>query len=87
MDLIRSTRGLSAKVARELGITTAAVAHWRVVPAERVPAVERASGIPRHLLRPDLWDVPTQSLQAHEARQVNLARVDGSGVERAGEAA
>lgn len=58
MDLIRRQRGLTAEVAYGLGLTRAAVWKWRQVPAERVPAVERLTGIPRHKLRPDLWNPP-----------------------------
>jgi DNA-binding transcriptional regulator YdaS (Cro superfamily) len=55
MDLIRSQRGLMARVAYELGLTRAAVWRWDEVPAERVVAVERITGIPREALRPDLY--------------------------------
>ena len=58
MEAIRARRGLSAKIARELGMTRGGVAQWQVVPAELVPAVERISGIPRHILRPTHWDPP-----------------------------
>lgn len=54
MDLIRAERGLISKVARALGVTRSAIAMWHRVPAERVVEVEKASGIPRHKLRPDL---------------------------------
>lgn len=55
---IRSTRGALAKIAAELRITRAAVSTWKRVPAERVAEVERITGIPRHELRPDLWEAP-----------------------------
>lgn len=58
MDLLRSERGLMSLVARELGIERGAVAMWSRVPADRVPEVSRITGIPRWLLRPDLWDAP-----------------------------
>ena len=54
MALIRAQRGLLAKVARDLGLTRPAVATWTRVPAERLPEVEASTGIPRHLLRPDI---------------------------------
>lgn len=54
MDLIRSKRGLTAKIAKGLGIFGSAVSMWERVPAERIPEVERITGIPRHLLRPDI---------------------------------
>lgn len=43
------------KLAGSLGITAQAVSQWDEVPPLRVLAVERASGIPRHELRPDLY--------------------------------
>ena len=55
MSLIRAERGLQARLARELGITSAAVAKWQRVPEDRLLDVERISGIPRNKLRPDLY--------------------------------
>ncbi|MFC4169824.1 hypothetical protein [Teichococcus aestuarii] len=43
-----------AKVARDLGITRAAVATWKRVPDNRLAQVAEATGIPAHCLRPDL---------------------------------
>lgn len=40
-----------------LGLTRGAASLWRRVPAERVLAVEKATGISRHELRPDLYPV------------------------------
>lgn len=47
-----------AALAKELGKTRAGVWQWRRVPAERVLAVERLTGVSRHELRPDLY--PTE---------------------------
>ena len=47
-------------LARSLGITHGAVNQWRRVPAERVVAVERITGIAREKLRPDLYQ-PTRA--------------------------
>jgi DNA-binding transcriptional regulator YdaS (Cro superfamily) len=58
MDRRRAHKGLLLRVARELGVTRAAVTKWRRVPAERVLAVERISGVSRHDLRPDLYPPP-----------------------------
>jgi DNA-binding transcriptional regulator YdaS (Cro superfamily) len=50
------TRGNASKLARDLGITHAAVGQWQgKCPAERVVEVERITGIPREALRPDLY--------------------------------
>jgi len=58
LEKIKATRGLKARIARGLGITTGAVAQWDRVPAERAPAVAEITGIPLHELRPDLWPPP-----------------------------
>jgi len=59
MQLVRATRGASAKIARALGITRGAVAQWERIPAEHIIASEEASGIDRRLLRPDLYEPPS----------------------------
>jgi DNA-binding transcriptional regulator YdaS (Cro superfamily) len=61
MDLIRAQRGLQAKVAQGLGLTRASVVKWQQVPAERVVDIERITGIPRELLRPDLFRTPAEA--------------------------
>lgn len=48
-------RGAKSELAKTLGVTHAAVRQWKRVPADRVLAVERATGIPREALRPDLY--------------------------------
>ncbi|KXV69069.1 hypothetical protein AD952_14520 [Acetobacter cerevisiae] len=55
MALIRSRRGLSAKIASGLGITRGAVAQWREVPADLIVRIESISGVAREELRPDLF--------------------------------
>lgn len=52
---IKAERGRLSELASSLGVTPGAVAQWEKVPAERVPAVSRATGIPREDLRPDLY--------------------------------
>ena len=47
--------GSGAALARQLGITRAAVSAWKKVPAEHVLAVERITGISRYALRPDVF--------------------------------
>lgn len=42
-------------LARSIGIDHAAVSRWTRVPAERLFAVSRATGIPPEKLRPDLF--------------------------------
>lgn len=47
--------GNMATLARELGITRAAVAQWDKIPAERCLTIERLTGISRYELRPDIY--------------------------------
>ncbi len=45
-----------AELARKIGIAQPSVSNWNRVPAQRVIAVEAATGISRRELRPDLYD-------------------------------
>jgi DNA-binding transcriptional regulator YdaS (Cro superfamily) len=54
MELLRSKRGSLIKVARALGKSKSAISQWKKVPGELVVEVEKATNIPRELLRPDL---------------------------------
>lgn len=47
-----------AQLARKIGIAQPSVSNWTKVPAERVVAVETATGVPRQHLRPDLYSEP-----------------------------
>lgn len=50
-----SVIGGGRALGRLLGLSHSAVRQWQRVPAERVLDVERASGVPRDQLRPDLY--------------------------------
>lgn len=50
---VKGNTGLSRALGEE--ITPQAVSQWKQVPAERVLQVERATGVSRHRLRPDLY--------------------------------
>lgn len=54
---IAKAGGLRA-LGRALGIKFQSIQNWRQIPAERVIAVERATGIPREKLRPDIFGAP-----------------------------
>jgi TorA maturation chaperone TorD len=55
---IEAAGGVS-ELARRVGISQPSVSNWDKVPAERVLAVESATGVPRVQLRPDLYaDLP-----------------------------
>ena len=57
LDAIKRV-GSSYKLAKLIGITPQALAGWNSFPVERVPDIERATGISRHELRPDFWSPP-----------------------------
>lgn len=54
-EAIKAVGGVS-ELARRIGISQPSVSSWDRVPAERVAAVEAASGVSRALLRPDLFE-------------------------------
>lgn len=54
--------GGPAALGKQLGVSAQAVCQWDEVPPLRVLAVERASGISRHDLRPDLY--PREPVEA-----------------------
>jgi DNA-binding transcriptional regulator YdaS (Cro superfamily) len=56
LDTAKQRAGGPQALARSLSkITSQAISQWKRVPAERVLEVERATGVPRYLLRPDLY--------------------------------
>ncbi len=57
-EAIEKAGGVSA-LARALGVSQPSVSNWERVPAERVVSVEKISGVPRAVLRPDLYPSET----------------------------
>ncbi|MGO4439613.1 transcriptional regulator [Rhizobium sp. RAF56] len=55
LDKAKRAVGGPGELARRLGISIQAVSQWKKVPGERVLAVERATGVSRSSLRPDLY--------------------------------
>jgi DNA-binding transcriptional regulator YdaS (Cro superfamily) len=55
-EYLRTHRGAASRIARDLRVRHSTVLRWaqRRVPAERLHAVSRATGIPPAALRPDL---------------------------------
>lgn len=68
---IRAAGGVGA-LSRALGLTQPSVSNWRRVPAERVLAVETATGVLRFALRPDLY--PMTQPNEPEIDEVDLLR-------------
>ena len=55
MQQIRSTRGLSVRIADACGISRAAIYQWRRVPANRAHTVAELTGWPVERIRPDIF--------------------------------
>lgn len=54
IDALGSARALAAV----LRISPQALSQWKEIPIGRVVAIEGATGIPRHELRPDIFQRP-----------------------------
>ena len=59
LDRAIEAAGGVAELARQIGIAQPSVSNWNRVPAQRVIAVEAATGVLRECLRPDLYSVVT----------------------------
>ncbi len=59
------------ELARRLGIAQPSVSNWARVPSERVISVESLTGVPRVVLRPDLYG---ERQMAVEIDEVDMAR-------------
>jgi TorA maturation chaperone TorD len=57
-EAIRAVGGVT-ELARRIGISQPSVSNWESVPADRVAAVEAATGVTRGRLRPDLYGAAT----------------------------
>jgi len=67
LDRAIDAAGGIAQLARKIGISQPSVSHWTRVPAQRVVAVETATGIPRNDLRPDLYSEQAVSAELVDA--------------------
>jgi len=79
-EAIRAAGGVRA-LAHKIGISQPSVSNWTRVPADRVRAVEAATGVDRAVLRPDLFiddatgdDVDGARAQEYALLSVLLAR-------------
>lgn len=61
INAIIAAGGGPSKLGAALGLKHSSVCDWRLggkVPARHVPKLSELTGIPRHRLRPDLWEPP-----------------------------
>lgn len=68
-EAIRAAGSVS-ELARRIGISQPSVSDWDRVPAERVLAVETATGVSRATLRPDLFETSSDA----QVDDIDLAR-------------
>ena len=73
---IKAAGSVSA-LARGLGLAQPSVSGWSKIPAERVLAVESLTGVPRSILRPDLYDSANETGSADE---IDLLRAQHYGL-------
>lgn len=69
LDAAIRAAGGSTALARRLGLTPSAIGNWRStgIPAARAPEVSRVTGLPLHVLRPDLF--PERSYAGFQEQQ------------------
>jgi molybdopterin-guanine dinucleotide biosynthesis adapter protein len=78
-EAIRVAGGVGA-LARRVGISQPCISNWSRVPAERVVAVEAATGVSRALLRPDLYgEYRSKGDHIRSTRIIGLAGWSGAG--------
>lgn len=77
LDRAIQMAGGVAELARRIGIRQPSVSNWSRVPAERVTAVEAATGISRVQLRPDLY---SEFAVADEVHDIDVARAEEYGL-------
>jgi TorA maturation chaperone TorD len=72
-EAIRAAGGVGA-LARKIGISQPSVSNWSRVPADRVLAIESATGVSRTVLRPDLYGKIEDPNTTHPIDEVDAAR-------------
>ena len=60
LTIFRAHRYNRSQDAAAIGVARSTVNRWvrTMIPAEQALAIETATGIPKHELRPDLWQAP-----------------------------
>jgi DNA-binding transcriptional regulator YdaS (Cro superfamily) len=64
IDQAVAVAGGATKLAHALGCTVQAIWLWDKVPMARVPSIAALTGIPRHELRPDMYEAPGKEAAA-----------------------
>lgn len=54
---IQTLKGGKSELARITGVTRQGIQKWKSAPAEYVLAIEKATGVSRHDLRPDIYPI------------------------------
>lgn len=67
IDRAIEAAGGTTALARGLGVQPPSIYSWEKIPPRHVRRVSEITGIPRHELRPDLWDPPASPTPAEEA--------------------
>lgn len=77
LDAAIGAAGGSAALAGKLGLSPSAVSNWRGtgIPLARVPDVARVTGVPFHVLRPDVF--PERSYAGFQDAQMPLDMTAG----------
>lgn len=68
IKLALEAAGGMTSLANAVGVTPSAIAQWDVVPPLRVLQVEKATGVPRWVLRPDLYPPSAEDIAALATR-------------------
>jgi hypothetical protein len=60
LDRALATAGGPSALAKLIGIAPQAISQWKEVPLRRILDVEKATGVPREILRPDMYQRTTR---------------------------
>jgi len=74
LEQVIQTAGGVRSLSRLLGISQPAISNWKRVPADRILQVEAVTGVPRAVIRPDLFG-PT-IMEESELDPIEQARAD-----------
>jgi DNA-binding transcriptional regulator YdaS (Cro superfamily) len=55
INVVASKLGGIVKMSEALGLSRGAASQWREIPIDHVARIEKLTGIPREVLRPDIF--------------------------------